>query len=321
MISIIIPLYNKEKSIFATIRSVVNQTYTDFELIVVNDGSTDKSLQVVEDCIRKLEIGDWKLKNENWRLKIVSKPNGGVCSARNRGIQEAKGEYVVFLDADDLWDMQYLEEQMRMVNDFPEAAMWGINFAETREGKIIRRCPTGLPDGYRGYVEHYFEIPNRVSDLFHPSSAVIRREVFDKVGLFDERIKYAEDSDMWFRIISNYKVAFYDRYMVKYQQDAENRAMNKQRDLRYFLPYYVDKYRDPLYKRNEVFYRWVNRWAAVHIRRYYFSENEQNRKEAKEAAAKLDYSVIPFKYRLFFHMPYGMAKIINEIDLKRRNEK
>ena len=313
MISVVIPLYNKEHSILSTLESVLAQTYKDWELIIVDDGSTDNSLNVVKEFVGQI---DNRLLDD--RLTLISKKNGGVCSARNRGIQEAKGEYVAFLDADDLWDENYLTEQAKMILDFPEAAMWGINFAETRNKKIVRRVATGLPDGFRGYVENYFCIPGRVSDLFHPTGVVVRKEVFAKVGMFDERIKYAEDTDMWFRIIATNPVAFYDKYLVFYQWDAENRAMNKFRDLRYFLPYYVDKYRDPLFKQNKVFYRWVNRWAAVHIRRYYFSDDEENRIAAKEAVAKLDYSIIPFKYRFLFHLPYGIAKWLNILDLKRR---
>ena len=307
-ISIVIPLYNKEGCILKTIQSAINQTCTDYELIVVNDGSTDNGTKIVEDY-------------PDTRIRLINKENGGVCSARNRGIQEAKGEYIAMLDADDLWDIQYLEEQVRMIHDFPDAAMWSINYAETRNGKIVRRVPTGLPDGYRGYVEHYFEMPERVSDLFHPSSTIVKKEVFDKVGLFDERIKYAEDSDLWFRINALYKTAFYDRYMVSYQLDAENRAMTRRRDLRFFLPYYVDKYQESIFKQNAIFFRWVNRWSAVHIRRYYFSPNEIDRKEAREAAAKLDYGVIPLKYRLFFKLPYGIATMINRFDKWRRGER
>ena len=309
-ISIVIPLYNKENCIVTTLQSVLDQTYTDWECIVVNDGSTDKSLQTVEDFIRGLKI-------EDWRLKIVSKPNGGVCSARNMGIEVAKGEFVALLDGDDLWNKEYLSEQVKMIQDFPDAAMWGINIAGTNKGVITELYATGLYDGFRGYVENYFEIPGRVSDLFHPSGTVIRKEVFDKIGMFDERIKYAEDSDMWFRINAVYPTAFYDKIMVSYQQDAENRAMNRTRNMRYFLPYYVDKFREPLFRNNSACYQYVNRWCAVHIKQYYFLGDEQNVKDAKIAASKLDYSVLPFKYRLFFKLPYDMAKWLYEWDRKR----
>lgn len=309
MISIVIPLYNKEKSIIATLQSVIDQTYTDFELIVVNDGSTDKSLLFVEDFIRV--NNEEKIVNS---IRLIHKENGGVCSARNRGIQEAKGEYVALLDGDDLWNKEYLAEQVKMIADFPDAAMWGINFAETDNGQLVRKLETGLPDGYRGYVENYFEMKGRISDLFCSSSVLIRKDVFDKVGMFDERIKYAEDSDMWWRIIATCRVAFYDRYMVYYQFDAENRALKRMRHLRYFLPYYIGKYKEPKYRSNPVFYRWVNRWGANHLREPYFGENQLERRDARVAVKDLDYSVIPIKYRLLYRWPYPIAVILNKLD-------
>ena len=308
MITVVVPLYNKEKSVRATLESVRAQSYKDWECIVVDDGSTDKSREVAEQFMI-----------DDLRFKILTKSNGGVCSARNKGIEEAKGEYIALLDGDDVWDKEYLAEQVKMIEDFPEAAMWGINYAETNNGVLVRTLSTGLPDGYRGYVENYFHIKNRSSDLFCSSSVVISREVFEKVGLFDERIKYAEDSDMWFRIIATYRVAFYDRYMVYYRFEAENRAQNNVRPLSQFLPYYVDKYQTLLYKQNQVFYRWVNHWSAIHIKRYYFSENVRNREDACAAVKKLDYSVIPLKYRLFYKLPYRIASIIYTYDQKRKS--
>jgi len=274
------------------------------EIIVVNDGSTDKSATIASSY-------------SDSRIRVVNKENGGVCSARNRGIQEAKGEYVALLDGDDIWDKEYLAEQVKMINDFPEAAMWGINFAEVRNGQLIRTLATGLPDGYRGYVENYFQMEGRRSDLFCSSSVVIRREMFDNVGMFDERIKYAEDSDMWFRIIATQKVAFYDKYMVFYQWDAENRALNREIRLDCFLPYYVDKYKEPLYQQNKVFYTWVNRWSSQRIVRYYFFVPTQ-RKEAIEAAKKLDYSVLPFKYRMYLQTPYWLGSLVYRLEKRIR---
>ena len=308
MISVVIPLHNKERSINTTLKSVCNQSYTDDEIIVIDDGSTDNSAQFASAY-------------PDTRIRVIKKMNGGVCSARNRGIVEAKGDYIALLDADDVWDMEYLNEQVRMIYDFPDAVMWSINFAETNNGIITRRYETGLPDGYRGYVKNYFNIPGRVSDLFHPSSVVIRKEVFSKVGMFDERIKYSEDSDMWFRINAVYKTAFYDKILVSYQQDTENRAMNKTRRLKDWLPYYVDKFNTPLYRKNIVFYRWINRWCAGRIRNSYFSKNKQDYSDAKVAIDKLDFSMLPYKYKLFFRMPYIIAQIIYKIDCLRMSWK
>lgn len=307
MISIIIPLYNKEKSISATIQSVLNQSYTDFELLIVDDGSTDKGASIAASY-------------PDARIRVIHKANGGVCSARNRGIQEAEGEFIALLDGDDQWDKEYLAEQVKMIHDFPEAAMWGINFAELNNGQLIRKLATGLPDGYRGYVENYFEMKGRVSDLFCSSSVVIRKEIFERMGMFDERLKYSEDIDMWFRIIANYPVAFYDKYMAWYLYDAENRAMNRERLLKYWLPYYVDKYKDPLFQHNKVFYRWIMRWAACRIKDIYFNDAEQF-EDAIVASRNLDYTQLSWKYYVLFQLPYGIAKRLNTWDEKRIKQK
>lgn len=304
VISIVIPLYNKEKAIVQTIQSVLNQSYSDFEIVIVDDGSTDNSASVVESF-------------NDTRIKLIRKENGGVCSARNRGIIEAKGELVALLDADDLWDKDYLKEQVQMIEDFPEASMWGINFAEMSDGKLVRKLATGLPDGFRGYVEDYYGLKGRISDLFSSSSVVIRKDVFDKVGMFDERIKYAEDNDMWWRVIATHRVAFFDKYMVYYLFDAENRALNKPRLLKYFLPYYPEKFMESIFKSNAFFYKWIMCWCAQHIKKYYFGDDKSQFVDAVNAAKKLDYSVIPGKYRLLFRLPLPIAKIMYAFDEKR----
>lgn len=308
MITVVIPLYNKYKSIRNTLNSVLSQSFQDFEIVVVDDGSTDGGAEVVA-----------QIKDE--RIRLIRKENGGVCSARNRGIKEAKYDYIALLDADDGWDIDYLAEQKRLIEDFPEAAMWGINFAELYNGKLIRELPTGLPKGFRGIVDGYFDQTlkkGRVSDLFCSSSVVIRKSAFDKVGLFDERIWYSEDIDMWYRIIANYPVVFYDRYMVFYYYDAENRAMNRTRQLKWWLPYYVEKYAE--YKGNEPFYTFIERWCAVKIKQIYFGDKSQ-RSDAIKAAAKLDYSILPKKYKYLFSTPYFvglMLYLITESLLKAK---
>ena len=103
--SVIIPLYNKEKSIVHTIQSVLKQTYTNYEIIIVDDGSTDKSASIVDRIVKEFKD----------QVRIIRKKNGGVSSARNIGIKEAKYDYIALLDGDDLWDKHYLEEQMKMI--------------------------------------------------------------------------------------------------------------------------------------------------------------------------------------------------------------
>jgi glycosyltransferase involved in cell wall biosynthesis len=131
-ISVVIPLYNKQNSITATLQSVLAQTYTNFEVIVVDDGSTDDSANVAEAVLRECTVYGVEYKG-----KVIRKANGGVSSARNRGIHEAKYDYIALLDGDDLWDEHYLEEQVKLIQDFPEAKMWGVNYADIYNGKII----------------------------------------------------------------------------------------------------------------------------------------------------------------------------------------
>lgn len=312
-ISVVIPLYNKQNSIAATLQSVLAQTYTNYEIIVVDDGSTDDSANVAEATLREFS---GRLLGYGLQFRVIKKENGGVCSSRNRGIQEAKYDYIALLDGDDQWDEHYLEEQVKLIQDFPKAKMWGINFAEMSNGELIRKLPTGLPEGYRGYVENYFQMPSRISDLYCSSSVVISKEVFERVGYFDERIKYSEDIDMWYRIIANYSVVFYDRYMAWYLYDAENRTMNRTRLLKDWLPNFVDKYQDERFKHNQVFYQWINRWSANRIRNIYFEDSSQ-RIVAKGAMKKLDYSVLPWKYNILFKWPYCIAKSLHLLDKKR----
>lgn len=308
-ITVVIPLYNKEKSISKTLESVFAQSFADYEVVIVDDGSTDGSASVVSRMLAEKRVDE--------RFLLIQKPNGGVCSARNRGISEAKYDYVAFLDADDAWEKEYLAEQVRMINDFPDAAMWGTNFAETRNGVRVHDYVTGLPHGFRGYLEKYFDLLGRQSDLYHSSAVVIRKSVFDRVGVFDERLRYSEDNDMWFRIIATHQVAFYDNYLVHYQLDAENRALNRKVLLKYDQPFVVDKYRLPIYKNNIVFYRWINRYSAQWIAAYYFLDPKQI-DVAKVAMKKLDYSVIPFRYLLFRILPYNLGK---KLYIKLSNKK
>ena len=157
MFSIVIPLYNKENSIQSTLKSILSQTYQKFEIVVVDDGSTDSSAEKV------LEIFDE-------RIRLIRKENGGVCSARNRGIKEAKYDYIALLDADDTWDENYLNEQVKMINDYPNAKMWGINYAEMSNGELARYLPTGLSENFRGYVEDYFYIKKKPLNSYLPIS-------------------------------------------------------------------------------------------------------------------------------------------------------
>ena len=306
MISVVIPLYNKEKSIKATLQSVINQTYTDWECIVVNDGSTDNSLEVAKKFVTKLPM-------TNYKFQILDQPNGGVSNARNAGIKAAKGEYVALLDGDDLWESTFLEEQLKLKHDFPDAAMWGVNIAFLRGDKSYK-WQQGMGDGFRGYVENYFGTKH--NDLFCSSSVVIRKDAFEQVGFFDERISSTEDKDMWYRIILHYPVVFYDKVLVYYNQDAENRVAHDtgvRFPLKKNIKYYIDKYNDE-FDHNPVFSRFMNKYVAeLLLKEGYYFGTKQDRIDSDVVVRKLRYKDIHPKYRWIFKTPRWFGWIVYKI--------
>lgn len=224
MISVIIPLYNKEQSIAGTIEQVLKQTFSDFEIIVVNDGSTDKSAEIVRSF-------------HDHRIRLFEKQNEGVSSARNFGIRKAKYQYISFLDADDYWVDNYLEKLYQLIISFPECGMWGIGYGHEYDENSRELIEQNY---FRGIVDNYWKW--HPLGAFWTSSTTIRKDVFDTAGYFDERIRWGEDIDMWYRVILNYTVAFDSEVLVYYRQHAENRAMKKIVQMNAFLPYYIDKY-------------------------------------------------------------------------------
>lgn len=313
-ISVVIPLYNKEKAIVRTLESVLNQTVSPLEIIIVNDGSKDNSLEVVRSFVNS------RLSTLGSRLiKVIDKENGGVSSARNRGIREAQSEYVALLDGDDLWDATFIEEQHKLMRDFPNAAMWGVNTAFIKHGKSWK-WEQGMGDGYRGYVENYFGTLH--NDLFCSSSVVICKDVFERVGYFDERISSSEDLDMWYRIILHYPVAFYDKVLVYYNQDAENRVAYDT-DVRFPLTkdfkFYTDKHHEE-FKNNPAFSRYVNKRVAEELLRgnYYFG-TKQERIDSDVVVRNMDYRYIHPKYRWIFLTPRWFGYIVYKIVCMKKN--
>lgn len=332
-ISVVIPLYNKERAVTQTLESVLKQTVAPEEIIVVDDGSKDNSLNVVREYtsllpslqgeeLRSIEGPVDVHRTTKWvrpLIRVIHKENGGVSSARNRGIKEARGEYVALLDGDDLWDPTFIEEQVKLIHDFPEAAMWGVNTAFIKHGKCWK-WEQGMGDGYRGYVENYFGTSH--NDLFCSSSVVIWKDVFETVGYFDERISSSEDLDMWYRIILKYPIVFYDKVLVYYNQDAENRVAydtNVRFPLTKDIKYYFDKHHEE-FERNPVFSRFMNNYVASRLLYdgYYFG-TKQERLDSDAVTNKLRYQDIHPKYRLIFKTPRWFGWIVYRVvNLKKR---
>lgn len=223
MFSVVIPLYNKENNIALTVDSVLNQDFRDFEVLIVNDGSTDHSLSVVN-----------KITDE--RVRVIDKSNGGVASARNMGIQAAIYDWIAFLDGDDLWKPDYLSKMKKLINDFPEASFFGCQFI--KKGKGEDRIVNSI-HGKRGYIDDFFQKQTEAL-LVSSSSVIVRKDCFDKTGYFNECYTRGEDLDMWCRLARNYKFAFEPTPLCYYLLDGEDRACKKKQPLnQYYLEFHL----------------------------------------------------------------------------------
>ena len=215
--SIIIPLYNKEKFIENTIQSVLGQSFEDFELIVVNDGSTDKSLELVN-----------KLKDK--RIKTYSISNAGVSKARNFGIQKATSKLIVFLDADDLWKNNHLQELYKLRKAHPHCGLYAMGYTKKFDNADpIHAHYFGL-EKHSGVVDDFF-LSSIVDCIAWTSALMVPKIVFQKLGGFNEGLKTSEDTEMWIRIALNYPVAFcWKMTACKVQRSDENHlSMSKLR--------------------------------------------------------------------------------------------
>ena len=204
-ISVIIPLYNKAHEIERTLRSVAAQSVQPKEIIVVDDGSTDGSAEVVERMALPL-------------VRLVRQRNAGVSAARNKAMSQAQGEWVALLDGDDCWEADYLANVARMVEAYPAAGAIGTAFW-VDDGK--RRVAGNTPEK-EGVVEFFTESMSRY--VLIPSATVVRRDIALSLGGFPEGMRMAEDQYLWTKIARTAQVAFSPRRLVVYSRAAENRS-------------------------------------------------------------------------------------------------
>ncbi|MBW4602985.1 MAG: glycosyltransferase [Calothrix sp. FI2-JRJ7] len=207
-ISIIIPAYNAERTILETIVSVQEQTFSNFELIVVDDGSTDRTLELLHN-----------VKDE--RLKIFSYENGGVCVARNRGISHANGEFIAFLDADDLWTPDKLELQLAALQQHSEAGVaYSWTYFMDEQGESLS---PGEPAFFEGNVYAELLINNFLANGSNP---LIRRQAIESIGEFDTTLKACEDWDYWLRLAACWHFVVVPKHQILYRQSSGSASSN-----------------------------------------------------------------------------------------------
>lgn len=197
MISVVIPLYNKEKQIAHTLQSVFNQTFQNFEVVIVDDGSTDGSVAEVE-------------KLSDSRIRLIHQKNAGVAAARNRGIEEAKGDLIAFLDADDEWKPEYLATQYHLSQKYPDCNVFACNYEfRNIEGKVTPTIIRKLPfTGEDGILSNYFEAASCSHPPLWTSSIVVKKQAIQAIGGFPVGIRSGEDLLTWARLAVNGQIAY-----------------------------------------------------------------------------------------------------------------
>jgi glycosyltransferase involved in cell wall biosynthesis len=210
LVSIIIPAYNAETYLRETLSSALAQTYTNCEIIVVDDGSKDSTLDMLE------EYGD--------RIRVVRQQNRGSACARNAGVAVARGHWIAFLDADDIWLSDKISKQIASCGDYAISHTDSVCFGEGLEHEILR---SSFEPPYSGHVLKQLLVINFITN----STVMVRRDVFNRFGGFDESYITCEDWALWLRICAEHEIGYLAEPVVRYRFHRKSKSTMSRRTL------------------------------------------------------------------------------------------
>lgn len=210
--SVIIPLYNKAPYVAKAIDSVLAQSFTDYELIIMDDGSKDDSYVIASKSIEGRK-----------NCHLYRQENAGVSMARNNSVAVSTGGYLCFLDADDWWDSHFLEEMSKLINAFPDAGIYGTNYTIVNETKRKTRvAQIGVEEGFeKGYINYCQAYAKTMYMPLWTGAVCIPRKVFDEMKGFLKGVKLGEDFILWVSIALKHNVAFLNEPLAYYNQDVD----------------------------------------------------------------------------------------------------
>ena len=307
--SIIVPLYNKAPYVRKALESIVSQTYKDWECIVINDGSSDNSLDVVKNFVDEFKMYDL-------RFKIVDKKNAGVAAARNRGVAESHGEYICFLDADDWWELTFLEEMDKLITEYPDAGIYASNYIYYKPGKT--HVALNLPRGYMNYPEAYRE--GSAMPVW-TGATCMPRKVFDEMGGFPAGIKLGEDFLLWAKTAMHYKVAFCEKPLAYYNNDipATMRATRNLHTPEHHMLFNLDSIEEEIHKTSHITHQtshtvhrevWTRLFDKLRVSGLldYWLSGEYHDVAAAELK-KVDWSKQPKRAKALYEKPIWFLKV------------
>lgn len=300
--SIVIPVHNKEDYIDRTLKSVLNQSYPNFEVILVNDGSTDSSGKICD-----------KYASTDFRIRVIHQNNGGVSNARNSGIKAASNELIAFIDADDWWDRIYLEEMNALIEHYPDIDIYSAKYATTKNGNIIPG-EVFFPAHEKFILFDLIEkCAEKVRFPIHSSSVIIRKCAIEKVGFFDERISTFEDFDLFVRIALNSKVGYLNIHPLSFYNldvPAESKARGAVPDLNKHWITYFDKFSNDAIN-NPNLKLLIDRAILTQLMSY--NQRKEYRKKLKPYLLQVSKEHFSQKYKLVYYTPVFIGKYILNI--------
>lgn len=305
--TVVIPLYNKRNHIRSTLLSALNQSFSDFEVIVVDDGSTDDSLSQIEDI------------NDS-RLRIVKQKNAGVSVARNKGIDMAKGEYISFLDADDYWHEDYLETINQLTIKYPESDIYVTAYRVLLGPKKIK-FSSNVNEIQDGCLPSYWETLKNKYDFVWTSATTIKKQAIIDAGCFKPGEIVGQDLDLFARVArNNPKVAYSTKRCVDYNRFAENNARIRVRIAypKAYLSVLFCELQNPKRKKTEkecIIYKYNRKMIAYIFTLILSGEKLKARNEIRKW--NLKYSFI-YKFMLWCasYTPSFINKLVYQIRLK-----
>jgi len=297
--SVIIPLYNKAPYVAKAIDSVLSQTFTDYELIIIDDGSKDNSFSF---ALKAIEGSN--------NCHIYKQENAGVSVARNNGVALSQGEYLCFLDADDWWASNFLEEMSVLIAEFPNAGIYGTGYTIVNETKRKTRvAPIGVEPGFaKGYINYCQVYAKTLAMPLWTGAVCIPRAVFDEMKGFPKGIKLGEDFLLWIRIASKYKVAFLNKPLAYYNQDvdAANRGVGRLHMPTEHMLWNVD-FLSEEEKTNSDYKQLIDNLRTYGLLPYYLSK--EYHEAAKQELEKVDWSRQPERTRKQYSKPLSVLRL------------
>ncbi|MBE6506803.1 MAG: glycosyltransferase [Methanocorpusculum parvum] len=275
-ITVIVPLYNKVNEVERSLQSIFSQTITDYELLIIDGGSTDGSLEIAESYLK------------DSRIQIIHQKSKGLPAARNEAISHASGELIAFLDADDEWHPDFLETIIHLYQKYPGAGIYATAYERFSLTTAKPSPVKGLSESFEGYLPSWFSIYVKSGfPPFCPCSVVLHWDMFSKTGYFNPNSRMAEDVEMWVKAALNVPIVFTKEVHARYHLFADNKMSTDYYPIEKLPPVeYLDSISESTLQNREDHSDILLAKEYLNLITAYFNLGAGNKRYAKQALAQ-----------------------------------